>query len=161
MQQASHWELSGTASAEHCTWAFRQRVSTAVQPAPRPPTALPPPHSGALGRRAVCHVDAPVNAHVHTSQFVKQVPLLCSGQRAVDGTLVLNGNADQALDWQVVDLLGSPASSVTMSFEQLFKVYRGPRFTDELEALGSAAASSCNRLRSRMSGAAPTALPAR
>jgi hypothetical protein len=70
----------------------------------------------------------------------------------VDGTLVLNGAHGHECDWQVVDLLGSPASSVTMSFEQLFKVYRGPRFTDELEALSSAAAKSCNCLRSQMSG---------
>ena len=68
---------------------------------------------------------------------------------------MLNGNSHggHADDWQVVDLLGSPASSVTMSFEQLFKLYRGPRFTDELETLSGSAAKSCNRLRSQMSGA--------
>ena len=78
-----------------------------------------------------------------------------SNAQGVDGTLVLNGNSHggHADDWQVVDLLGSPASSVTMSFEQLFKLYRGPRFTDELETLSGSAAKSCNRLRSQMSGA--------
>jgi hypothetical protein len=70
----------------------------------------------------------------------------------VDGTLVLQGSDhdSQVEDWQVVDLLGSPASAVTTSFEQLFKLYRGPRFTDELESLGSSAAKEVNRLRSRM-----------
>jgi hypothetical protein len=70
---------------------------------------------------------------------------LCSlGARTVDGTLVLNGQS-AGDDWQMVDLLGSPATSVTISFDQLFKLFRGERFCGELEALGNTAAKTCNR----------------
>lgn len=62
----------------------------------------------------------------------------------MEGTLVLNGQS-AGDDWQMVDLLGSPATSVTISFEQLFKLFRGERFTGELEALGCNAAKACNR----------------
>ena len=59
-------------------------------------------------------------------------------------------------EWQVVDLLGSPSTSVAASFEQLFKLYRGPRFVDDLEALGNEAARSCNRIRALLPGAQPS-----
>lgn len=56
-------------------------------------------------------------------------------------------------EWQVLDLLGSPATSVAASFDQLFKLYRGHRFGEELEALGNEAARSCNRVRTQLPGA--------
>jgi hypothetical protein len=90
-------------------------------------------------------------------EMSKPTALCLCRQRAVfsdpayDGTLVLQGSDNSVQDWQVIDLLGRPASSVTASFKQLFKVYRGARFTDELESLGSSAAKSVNRLRSQMS----------
>eukprot|EP00892_Ulva_mutabilis_P012687 jgi/Ulvmu1/9791/UM056_0031.1 len=63
------------------------------------------------------------------------------------GTLVMPNGGHMEDEWQVVDLLGSPSTSVAASFEQLFKLYRGPRFVDDLEALGNEAARSCNRIR--------------
>lgn len=55
-------------------------------------------------------------------------------------------------EWQVLDLLGSPATSVAASFDQLFKLYRGHRFSEELEALGNEASRSCNRVRTQLPG---------
>ena len=73
--------------------------------------------------------------------------------RTVGGTLVLNGDGSAGEGWQMVDLLGSPAASVTVSFEQLFKLFRGPRFTDDLEALASAAGKACTLARRDLPGA--------
>lgn len=77
------------------------------------------------------------------------------GRTSTGGTLVLPPGGLVEDEWQVVDLLGSPSTSVAASFEQLFKLYRGPRFVDDLEAIGNEAARSCNRVRAGLPGAVP------
>jgi hypothetical protein len=82
--------------------------------------------------------------------------ILCRGTRAFggrsQGPWVLPRDGTQEDEWQVLDLLGSPATSVAASFDQLFKLYRGHRFSEELEALGNEAARSCNRIRTQLPG---------
>lgn len=71
---------------------------------------------------------------------------------------MLPRDGTQEDEWQVLDLLGSPATSVAASFDQLFKLYRGHRFSEELEALGNEAARSCNRVRTQLPGIRPSVL---
>ena len=57
-------------------------------------------------------------------------------------------------DWQIVATLNQPEEAIHVSFDQLFRLYRGLKHTDDFETLSCSAAHTCNRLHGHMAGAA-------
>ena len=82
---------------------------------------------------------------------MKRVGELFDGKDASQAFMDASGLSED--DWDTIHNLDAPENAATVTFDQLFKVYRGYAFADELEDVGNASAKECNRSRAILSGA--------